>query len=107
MGEIVGKYADTIILTHEDSRTEKPMDIINMIKTGVEQSGKQLNRDYFIIEDRHQAIHQAISLAQPNDIVVFTGKGAETKMYYPDKTIEWHEKNIIEDLIHKIVFNKT
>jgi len=101
MGEIVSQYADKIILTHEDSWTEDPLDIINMIKPGVEKNDKIINQDYYIIENRQAAIKKAISLAQPSDIVVITGKGAETKMVYPDQTIDWNEKEIITELLTK------
>lgn len=102
MGEIVGKFADIIILTHEDSWTEKPMDIINMIKPGLEKSGKKFNKNYFVIKNRREAIHKALTLAKPNDIVVITGKGAETKMVYPDKVIPWNEKEIVSNLLRKL-----
>jgi UDP-N-acetylmuramyl tripeptide synthase len=42
-------------------------------------------------------------LAKPGDTVVITGKGAETKMVYPDRTIPWNEKEITENLIKEII----
>lgn len=102
MGEIVGNLADTIILTHEDSWTEDPQSIINEIIPGLEKSGKILNKDYFVIINRREAIHKALTLAKKNDTVVITGKGAETKMVYPDHVIPWNERRITEELIKEI-----
>ena len=103
MGETVSKYADSLILTHEDSWTENPGDIISMIESGVKESGKVINQDYYIIENRKEAIHKAFTLAKPDDIVVITGKGAETKMVYPEKTLEWNEKETIKELLQEII----
>jgi UDP-N-acetylmuramoyl-L-alanyl-D-glutamate--2,6-diaminopimelate ligase len=103
MGEIVSNQADFVILTHEDSWTEKPIDIINMIKSGVLKTGKIENKDLFVIENRSEAIHKALTLAGPGDTVVITGKGAETKMVYPDRTIPWNEKEITENLIKELI----
>ena len=103
MGEIVGTYADIAILTHEDSWTEKPIDIINMIKPGLIKAGKTMNKDLYIIKDRKEAISKALKLAKKGDIVVITGKGAETIMMYPDKKIPWNEKEIIEELLREIL----
>jgi len=105
MGEIVGKLANYVILTHEDSWTENPASIIDMIKSGVVKSGKIANQDFFVIENRQEAIHKALTLAQPGDTVVITGKGAETKMVYPDRTIPWNEKEITESLLREINFH--
>jgi len=106
MGEIVSQYADKIYLTHEDSKTEVPIDIINMIIPGITKNNKKLNQDFFVIADRRQAITAALQSAKPDDIVVITGKGAETKMYYPDQTVEWHEREIIEDILRQMTNKK-
>ncbi|HPH78864.1 MAG TPA: UDP-N-acetylmuramyl peptide synthase, partial [bacterium] len=99
------KLANYVILTHEDSWTENPASIIDMIKSGVVKSGKIANQDFFVIENRQEAIHKALTLAQPGDTVVITGKGAETKMVYPDRTIPWNEKDITESLLREINFH--
>ncbi|MFZ5392315.1 MAG: UDP-N-acetylmuramoyl-L-alanyl-D-glutamate--2,6-diaminopimelate ligase [Patescibacteria group bacterium] len=103
MGEIISNHADIVVLTHEDSWTEDPQSIINEIIPGLEKTGKKLNKDYFIIINRKEAIHKALTLAKKNDSVVITGKGAETKMIYPDHTIPWNERRITEELIKEII----
>lgn len=101
MGEIVGHYSDVAIVTHEDSWTEDPAQIIQEITPGLEKAGKKINQDYFIIMDRRSAIQKAIQLAKPDDTIVVTGKGAETKMFYPDKKLDWNERRVIEELIRE------
>lgn len=100
-GEIIGQYSDIAIVTHEDSWTEDPQSIIDQIIPGLLKAGKIINHNLFVIIDRKEAIEKAISLAKPNDIIVITGKGAETKMFYPDHQIPWNEKRITEELIEE------
>jgi len=73
MGEISGKYADFSILTSDNSRFEKPEDIINDILIGMNKT----NGKYIAIVDRIDAIHYAIDNARAGDIILIAGKGHE------------------------------
>lgn len=92
MGEIVGKNADIAILTDEDPYGEDPMQIINELAIGLEKTGRAKGKDYFVIRDRSGAIKKALSLAKEDDLVLITGKGAETLMQFADRTIPWSDK---------------
>lgn len=76
MGEIGFRYADEIIITSDNPRTEDPMAIINDIKLGIMETKK--NTKVHIIVERKAAIEKAISLADKDDIVLVAGKGHET-----------------------------
>lgn len=87
MGEISGTLADFSIITSDNPRFEKPMDIIDEIEKGI----KKITNNYLCIEDRVQAIKQGLSLLKENDCLVVCGKGAENyidqngvKTYYSD-----------------------
>jgi UDP-N-acetylmuramoyl-L-alanyl-D-glutamate--2,6-diaminopimelate ligase len=84
MGALAGNYADLIIVTDEDPYDEDPTEIIEAVAAGVLKGGKKnqwrLNRNYWKVLDRKQAIHKAIAEAQKGDVVVITGKGAEEVM---------------------------
>ncbi len=71
MGTIAAKLADSCIVTSDNPRNEKPHDIISAIVAGMSGSG------YQIIEDRAQAIEQAIGNARAADTVLVAGKGHE------------------------------
>ena len=73
MGQMASKYADIIILTEEDSRTENTFDVMEMIKDGIDETTCEVH----MIEDRAEAIEMALGLAQINDIVLILGKGDE------------------------------
>lgn len=80
MGEIAKKLADLVVITAEDPRGE--LKIINQqIKKGAEKAGGKFNKDFYIIDDREEAINFAIKrLAKKGDIIGIFGKGHEVTM---------------------------
>lgn len=75
MAAIAAQYADKVILTSDNPRTENPEAIIDEMKAGIpfEHQSK-----IHAITDRREAISTAIGMASPGDIVVVPGKGHET-----------------------------
>lgn len=82
-GEISSKYCDSIILTEEDPRDEDPREIANEIKSGV------VDTNCIFIENRYDAIRQAIESANVNDTVLILGKGDEVFMDRLHGTEQW------------------
>jgi len=76
-GKIAGKFCDIVIATEEDDRDIDGQEILEQIASGAIESGKQLNKDLFLIHDRNKAIETAINMAKPNDVVLLLGKGHE------------------------------
>ena len=72
MGAVAFRYADHVVLTSDNSRTEQTKDIVNEILTGVDH-----NNNFVIVEDRAKAINVAVKSASPNDVVLIAGKGHE------------------------------
>lgn len=70
MGEVATEWADEIIVTTDNPRSENPNDIANQIVSA-------LTRSYTIEPDRAKAINLAIKGAQAGDIVLVAGKGHE------------------------------
>lgn len=73
MGAIAARFADQIILTSDNPRSENPGAIINAILAGMEGAA-----DVKVISDRAAAIRAAIDLADVSDAVLIAGKGSET-----------------------------
>ena len=98
-GEILDKYADMIVLTEDDPRDEKIVDICNEIASGIKKT------PYIIIEDRYQAIREAIQLAEDNDTILILGKGDE-EFIYRDYGREPYEgdDNIVREVLTKYYF---
>lgn len=85
MGALAGHYADLVIFTDEDPYDEDPVQIIEEVAEGIHRGSAKkhqwrLNRDYWKVPDRSQAIVKAIREARKNDVVIITGKGAEEVM---------------------------
>ncbi|MFO7274863.1 MAG: UDP-N-acetylmuramoyl-L-alanyl-D-glutamate--2,6-diaminopimelate ligase [Symbiobacteriaceae bacterium] len=76
MGRIAGEYCDVLVLTEEDPRTEDAMEIARQIASGVTRDEVEI----YLIEDRVEAIREAIRMARTGDIVLITGKGRETEL---------------------------
>lgn len=77
MGGVAAKYADYLILTSDNPRTEDPERILHDIVPGLRTAGYDPGR-YELIADRREAIHQAIERAAPGDCILIAGKGHET-----------------------------
>lgn len=71
MGAIAEQNADYIVLTNDNPRSENAKDIIDDIKSGM------TSKNIKIEQDRHAAIHYAVSQAKAGDIVLVAGKGHE------------------------------
>jgi UDP-N-acetylmuramyl-tripeptide synthetase len=72
MGETACRFADKIIVTDDNPRTEDPEKIIGDILAGC-----QKDADVTVINDRALAIRKAIEIKGKNDVVLIAGKGAE------------------------------
>ena len=73
MGSIAEQYADRVIVTSDNPRTEEPAAIMNGIRRGMSRPA-----DAQWIEDREEAIRAAAEQAAPGDVVLIAGKGHET-----------------------------
>jgi UDP-N-acetylmuramoyl-L-alanyl-D-glutamate--2,6-diaminopimelate ligase len=74
MAGIAARLADVLVVTDDNPRTEDPAAIRAAMLAGVEPGGAE------IVEqgDRRAAIHEAVAMARPGDIVLVAGKGHET-----------------------------
>jgi UDP-N-acetylmuramoyl-L-alanyl-D-glutamate--2,6-diaminopimelate ligase len=95
LGKMAGEFADIVIITNEDPYDDDPQEIIDNVSSGAIKAGKEANKSLYTILDRSRAIHKALSLAEPNDLVLITGKGAEqfictkngTKIPHDDRAV--------------------
>jgi len=87
MGEAAARIADLVIVTSDNPRTEDPLKIIHEIERGVVEAGLEPIQEgaarredasgYLIVPDRRRAIHLAVEIARPKDVVLIAGKGHE------------------------------
>lgn len=103
LGKLAGENAEYVIVTDEDPYDENPRTIMETVAEGVKEAGKIESMNYWIIEDRREAIKKALSLAKENDTVVITGKGAEQWLMQKNgKKIAWDDREVVKKEIKKI-----
>lgn len=101
-GQLAGKYADEVIVTEEDDRTEDPARIRGMIAEGAESSGKIRDKDLFIIDDRAEAIAFVLKRAHKGDTVMLLGKGHEKTIEHADGEHPWNEAEVARKTIRAL-----
>jgi UDP-N-acetylmuramoyl-L-alanyl-D-glutamate--2,6-diaminopimelate ligase len=97
MGKIAIDFADYVIITSDNPRTETPMSIIEDILQGV---GKT-KIPHITIENRRQAIRYAIENAQKDDIILLAGKGHEDYQIIGTEKLHFDEREVVEESLNK------
>ncbi|MDR2951839.1 MAG: UDP-N-acetylmuramoyl-L-alanyl-D-glutamate--2,6-diaminopimelate ligase [Treponema sp.] len=104
-GKIAADFSDFIIITDEDPRGEKPMDILEEIACGVETSSVfKRGENLFLIPDRPFAIRKALNLARGGDLVLLLGKGHENSIIYADYVMPFDEISETEKALGEMGF---
>lgn len=100
LGALSAAQADVVIVTNEDPYDDDPNIIIDQVLQGALSHGKILNQNAFAILDRQTAINKAMALAEPNDIVLLTGKGCEPWICVAHgQKLAWDERAAAETAI--------
>jgi len=98
MGSIAARYADYVIVTSDNPRSEEPGEIIKDILVGLDGTPTPFK----VIENRVEAIKFAIKSAQPGDIVVLAGKGHETYQILSTRTIHLDEREVVAEALAEL-----
>ena len=95
MGAVAAQWADFVVVTTDNPRTEVPADIIRDILPGLEGT----DTPYVVVEDRVEAIHYCMDNARPDDVIVLCGKGHET--YQEINHVKYHmdEREIVAEYL--------
>lgn len=94
MGAIAEKYADKVIITDDNPRTENSTQILNDILQGISHP-EQIN----VIADRKQAITYAIEQANAADIILVAGKGHEDYQIIGNVKHHFSDREIVQQLL--------
>ncbi len=94
MADIACRFSHHVILTSDNPRHEDPMTILAQMRAGVSPVDLKKVR---VIEDRREAIRQAVLLAQPNDVVLVAGKGHETYQDVAGVKSDFDDRAILRD----------
>ncbi len=93
MGKIAEKWADIIIVTSDNPRTEDPQSIIDQISDGITDKTKLI-----VQIDRKEAIKKALELANENDFIMIAGKGHEDYQIIGTTKTHFDDSEIVKEL---------
>jgi UDP-N-acetylmuramoyl-L-alanyl-D-glutamate--2,6-diaminopimelate ligase len=100
LGELGARHADVVFVTNEDPYDDDPMAIIQEVAAGARAAGKREGEDLFLVLDRAEALRRAVQMAQPGDLVIATGKGAEQAICVAGgKKLPWDDRVKLREAI--------
>ena len=94
MGRIASEYADGVIITSDNPRTEDPTQIIEEVAAGILPTKQALK-----IIDREEAIFQAMNLADKHDIILIAGKGHEAYQQMGHEKFVFSDQDVVRKLM--------
>ena len=97
MAQAAQKYADCLVVTNDNPRTETPMSIIEDVLAGLNEAC-QVN----VIVDRNQALLDSLAKAQANDVVLLAGKGHEEYIILGHEKIDYNEREVVKSGCDKV-----
>lgn len=93
MAQVALDYADKVIFTSDNPRTEDPQDILNDMTQSLTDS------HFEVIIDRQEAIDRAVQLAEDGDTILIAGKGHETYQEVNGKRYDFDDCKVAEQAI--------
>ena len=94
MGKFATELSDYSIITSDNPRFEKPLDIIREIRKGA------VNKNYEIDENRETAIEKGIRMSKAGDIILICGKGHETYQEINGVRSHFDDKEMVQKYSH-------
>lgn len=98
MGNIAEQYADHIIVTNDNPRTEPPELIVSEILQGCQYPEK-----ITVILDREQAVKSALLRAEVNDCILLAGKGHEDYIVVGAKKVPYNERAFVQKHYQEVI----
>ena len=99
MGQIAAKYADKVVVTSDNPRTEQPESIIDDIRAGMDAAARTKS---VFITDRAEAIRSAILFAPKGAVILVAGKGHEDYQIIGTEKHHFDDKEVISQVFDSI-----
>ena len=97
MAAITEQYADVVIVTDDNPRTENPEVIMQGILAGFKQP-----QEVTVEHDRARAISMALHQAKTGDAVLITGKGHENVQILAKGTVPFSDKKVANKVLQEL-----
>jgi UDP-N-acetylmuramoyl-L-alanyl-D-glutamate--2,6-diaminopimelate ligase len=94
MGKIASELADLTIITSDNPRREDPASIMEEIRRGF------VGDAYRSIENRREAIREAVRMTSDKDVLLVAGKGHEDYQIIGTETHHFSDREVIEECFH-------
>ncbi len=101
MGRAAQKWADWVVITNDNPRSERPESIIAEIRAGITPGSKEVKE----IPDRAAAIEYAIGQAQEGDVVLIAGKGHEDYQLVGGKRYDFDDRKVAREKLGKLGYD--
>ena len=100
LGALAAQTAEIVIITNEDPYDDNPLEIIDNVAQGALENNKILNKNLFKVENREEGIRKGLKLAEKDDLVLITGKGAEQAICVAHgKKIDWDDRKVVKKIL--------
>ncbi len=96
MGAVAAQHADFSVLTSDNPRREDPLAILEQISAGFGS-----NTNFTKVEDRKQAIREALGMAREGDTVLIAGKGHETTQEFANTIVPFDDRKVAGILLRE------
>lgn len=97
MASVAEKYADTVIATDDNPRSESPVKIMQDIVAGF-KAPEQVTIEH----DRSVAIYKALKQAKSGDAVLIAGKGHENGQILATGTVPFSDREQVEQVLQEL-----
>jgi len=97
MGAIAEQYADEVIITDDNPRSEDAEAIVNDIVAGISQDEK-----ITVIHDRGEAIATALKSTTKEDVIVIAGKGHEAYQLIGEQKIPFNDRQCVQAILQEV-----
>lgn len=94
MGAIAEQFADRLVITDDNPRSEDPASIVSDILSGLLDPGMAL-----AIPGRAQALAQAVAQAGADDIILVAGKGHEDYQIIGNRRVDYSDRATVAALL--------
>lgn len=98
MGGIAEQFADRIVITDDNPRTEEPQQIINDILSGLLDRSRAK-----VVAGRVEALTQTLLQANPEDVVLIAGKGHEDYQIIGQRRLDYSDRTTVARLLGVLV----
>lgn len=99
MAAVAERWADRIVLTSDNPRTEDPVAILEHIRAGFSREGLKKVTER---PDRRAAIAWALKHARTGDVVLIAGKGHEDYQVIGTQKKYFDDRSVVREILHDI-----